>query len=225
MAALLKLSQMIDALNEGIGKFIMWLILAAVLISAGNAILRKAFNIGSNAFLEIQWYLFAGVFMLGVGYVMLKNAHVRIDFIASKLSKRSNAIIDAIGIVVFTIPLCLILIDLSWPVFSRAWVSGEMSQNAGGLIRWPVFLLVPVGFGILAAQSLSELIKRVAFLTGHRSEPFSVEHEKTPEELLLEELAAKLEQQERADDERIPIMQHDKSELPDGAEPKFGGPR
>jgi TRAP-type mannitol/chloroaromatic compound transport system permease small subunit len=151
IAALLKLSQLIDTLNEWIGKLIMWLILAAVLISAGNAIMRKAFDIGSNAFLEIQWYLFAAVFMLGAGYVFLRNAHVRIDFIATKLSKRTNAIIDILGIVLFTIPLSLILVNLSWPVFERAWVSGEMSQNAGGLIRWPVLLLIPLGFGLLAA--------------------------------------------------------------------------
>jgi TRAP-type mannitol/chloroaromatic compound transport system permease small subunit len=195
---LLKLSGLIDGLNKAIGKLIMWLVLGSVLISAGNAILRKAFSIGSNAWLEIQWYLFAGVFMLGVGYVMLQNAHVRIDFISSKLSKRTNAIIDAIGIVVFTIPLSIIMIDLGWPLFERAWTSGEMSQNAGGLIRWPVLLLIPVGFGILILQSVSELIKRVAFLTGHRAEPFSVEHEKSDEELLAEELAAEAARHEQA---------------------------
>jgi TRAP-type mannitol/chloroaromatic compound transport system permease small subunit len=194
MGALLKLSAVIDAINEGIGKFIMWLILAAVLISAGNAIMRKAFDISSNAYLEIQWYLFAGVFMLGAGYVWLRNAHVRIDFISSRLSKRTNTIIDILGIVIFTIPLSLILIKLSWPVFDRAWVSGEMSQNAGGLIRWPVLLLIPVGFTILAVQSLSELIKRVAFLTGHRKEPFSEVAEKSDEQLLLEELEARAKQ-------------------------------
>ncbi len=189
MAALLKLSRLIDSINELIGRLVMWLVLAAVLISAGNAIVRKAFNIGSNAFLEIQWYLFAAVFMLGVGYVMLKNAHVRIDFVSSKLSKRTNAIIDALGIVIFTIPLSIIMIDLGWPLFQRAWTSGEMSQNAGGLIRWPVLLLVPLGFAILAAQALSELIKRVAFLTGHRAEPFSEEAVKSDEEKLAEALA------------------------------------
>jgi TRAP-type mannitol/chloroaromatic compound transport system permease small subunit len=193
VAALLKLSRLIDSFNEWVGRLIMWLVLAAVLISAGNAIVRKAFNIGSNAFLEIQWYLFAAVFMLGVGYVMLRNAHVRIDFISSKLSPRTNALIDAIGIVVFTIPLSLIMIDLGWPLFLRAYDSGEMSQNAGGLIRWPVLLLVPLGFAILAAQSVSELIKRVAFLTGHRDEPFSPEPNKMDEAKLVEELAAAAE--------------------------------
>jgi TRAP-type mannitol/chloroaromatic compound transport system permease small subunit len=189
LSALLKLSAGIDKFNELIGKLVMWLVLAAVIISAGNASLRKAFNIGSNAWLEIQWYLFAGVFMLGVGYVMLKNAHVRIDFISSKLSKRTNAIIDAIGIVVFTIPLAIIMIDFAWPVFMRAINTGEMSQNAGGLIRWPVWFLLPAGFTILLLQAVSELIKRIAFLTGHRSEPFSDADGKSEEERLAEELA------------------------------------
>ena len=184
MKALLKLSAFIDAVNEMIGKLVMWLILAAVLISAGNAIVRKAFNIGSNSFLEIQWYLFSAVFMLGVGYVMLRNQHVRIDFISSRLSTRTNAIIDAIGIVVFTIPLSIIMIDLGWPLFERAYTSGEMSQNAGGLIRWPVLGLVPLGFTILLVQAVSELIKRVGFLTGHRSDPFSGEAEKSIDERL-----------------------------------------
>jgi TRAP-type mannitol/chloroaromatic compound transport system permease small subunit len=196
--ALLGLSRLIDSINEWIGKTIMWIVLATVLISAGNAIMRKAFDIGSNAYLEIQWYLFAAVFMLGAGYVFMRNAHVRIDFISSKLSKRTNTIIDILGIIVFTIPLSLILVHLSWPVFSRAWVSGEMSQNAGGLIRWPVLLLIPLGFSILATQCVSELIKRVAYLTGHRSEPFSVEHDKSDEELLAEEIAAKAQAEEAA---------------------------
>jgi TRAP-type mannitol/chloroaromatic compound transport system permease small subunit len=189
VGALLKLSGLIDRANELIGKFIMWLVLGAVVISAGNAALRKAFNIGSNAWLEIQWYLFAGVFMLGVGYVMLKNAHVRIDFISSKLSKRTNAIIDAIGIVVFTIPLSIIMIDFAWPVFMRAINTSEMSQNAGGLIRWPVWFLLPAGFTILLLQALSELIKRIAFLTGHRNEPFSDAEGRSDEEILAEEMA------------------------------------
>ena len=198
MVALLKLSSLIDKFNELIGKLTMWLVLGAVVISAGNATLRKAFNIGSNAWLEIQWYLFAGVFMLGVGYVMLKNAHVRIDFISSKLSKRSNAIIDALGIVVFTIPLSIIMIDLGWPLFVRAWTSGEMSQNAGGLVRWPVWALLPAGFAILLLQAASELIKRIAFITGHRSEPFSDVDGKSEEERLAEELAEEAARHELA---------------------------
>jgi TRAP-type mannitol/chloroaromatic compound transport system permease small subunit len=193
MSALLGYSRFVDAFNDRIGHLIRWLILAAVLISAGNAIMRKAFNIGSNSFLEIQWYLFSAVFMLGAGYAFLRNAHVRIDFISSKLSKRTNAIIDALGIVFFLIPLCLILIVLSWPFFTNALATGEMSSNAGGLIRWPVYLLVPLGFAILLAQALSELIKRIAFLRGVIDEPISVEPGKSDEELLAEELAAEAE--------------------------------
>jgi TRAP-type mannitol/chloroaromatic compound transport system permease small subunit len=193
LAALLQLSKLIDTVNEWIGKVVIWLVLAAVIISAGNAIVRKAFDMSSNAWLEIQWYLFGAVFMLGVGYVLLKNAHVRIDVVSSRLSRRTNAIIDLVGLVVFTIPLAIILVDLSWPLFYRAWQSGEMSPQAGGLIRWPVLLLIPVGFAILALQGLSELIKRAAFLSGARAEPFTVEHEKSDEELLLEELSAKAE--------------------------------
>ena len=190
MGALLKLSAGVDALSIQIGRLIRWLVLASVLISAGNAIIRKIFNISSNAFLEIQWYLFAGVFLLGAGFAFMRNVHVRIDFISSKLSRRTNAMIDIAGIVVFLIPLCLILGWLSWPLFASAWVSGEMSQNAGGLIRWPAYLLMPLGFGLLLIQALSELVKRIAFLQGLRDEPMSVEAGKSDEEILAEELAA-----------------------------------
>ena len=191
MEALLKLSSGVDAVSHQIGRLIRWLVLGSVLISAGNAIIRKAFNISSNGFLEIQWYLFAAVFLLGAGFAFMQNAHVRIDFISTKLSKRTNTIIDIAGIVVFVIPLCLIMVVLSWPLFSTAWSTGEMSQNAGGLIRWPAYLLMPLGFGLLFIQALSELVKRVAFLRGLRSEPMSVEGGgKSDEELLAEELAA-----------------------------------
>lgn len=192
MSALLTLSRLIDTLNEWIGKIVMWLVLAAVLISAGNAVMRKAFDIGSNAYLEIQWYLFAAVFMLGVGYVFLRNAHVRIDFIASRLSRRTNAIIDCLGIVIFVIPLSLIMIDLSWPLFMNAYVSGEVSSNAGGLIRWPVLLLIPAGFTLLLLQSLSELIKRMAFIMGVTREPF------TPEPGVRSDTELQAEQDEQA---------------------------
>jgi TRAP-type mannitol/chloroaromatic compound transport system permease small subunit len=194
MPVFLKFSNLVDGFNDRIGKLVRWLVLGAVLISAGNAIVRKAFNISSNAMLEIQWYLFAGVFMLGAGYAFLHNVHVRIDFISSKLTKRTNAIIDALGIVVFLIPLCLILINLSWPFFYSALVTGEMSSNAGGLIRWPVLALIPLGFAILLLQAFSELIKRIAFLRGVIPEPGSLEaHHKSEEELLAEELALEAE--------------------------------
>ena len=190
MIALLKLSAGVDAVSHQVGRLIRWLVLGSVLISAGNAIIRKAFNISSNGFLEIQWYLFAGVFLLGAGFAFMRNVHVRIDFISSKLSKRTNTLIDIAGIIVFLIPLCVIMVWLSWPLFSGALASGEMSQNAGGLIRWPAYLLMPLGFGLLLIQALSELVKRVAFLRGLRDEPMSMEGGKSDEELLAEELAA-----------------------------------
>ena len=190
MAPLLAASRQIDRFNEAIGKSMRWLVLAAVLISSGNAIVRKAFSIGSNSLLEIQWYLFAAVFMLGGGYAFLRNVHVRIDFVSSKLSKRTNTIIDILGIIIFLIPLCLILIHLSWPLFVSALTSGEMSSNAGGLIRWPVMMLMPLGFGLLLLQAFSELTKRFAYLKGLIPEPFSVEGTQSDEEILAEELAA-----------------------------------
>jgi TRAP-type mannitol/chloroaromatic compound transport system permease small subunit len=173
MKILLKLSGLVDTLSEQIGRVIMWLILAAVLISAGNAIARKALRIGSNAFIEMQWYLFSGVFLLGAGYAFLKNVHVRIDFLSSRLSERTRSWIDIVGILVFLTPLCWILIQMSWPLFVRAWQSGEMSQNAGGLIRWPVYLLLPVGMSLLFLQGASELIKRIAFLRGLIPDPLA----------------------------------------------------
>lgn len=193
MSTLLSLSRLIDRCNDQVSRAVRWLVLAAVLLSAGNAIVRKIFSTSSNALLEIQWYLFAAVFMLGAGYAFYKNVHVRIDFISSKLSKRTNAVIDILGIVVFLVPLCLILITLSWPFFYNAWVTGEMSSNAGGLIRWPVLLLIPLGFTILLLQGISELIKRIAYLRGKIDEPITVEHQKSDQELLAEELAAEAE--------------------------------
>ncbi len=166
MQRLLYASRLIDSLNQRIGNSILWLILVAVLISAGNALVRKVFQTSSNALLEVQWYLFSAVFLLGAGYALLKNAHVRIDFVASHLSRRTVHWIEIVGIVVFLLPLCFMLIDLSWPLVLNAWVSGEMSQNAGGLIRWPVYLLLPVGLALLLLQGISELIKRVAYLRG-----------------------------------------------------------
>jgi len=181
MQGLLKLSRLIDALSERLGSLVYWLILLAVVISAGNAIVRKAFQVGSNSLLEVQWYLFSAVFMLGAGYVFLKNAHVRIDFVANRLSARTRNIIDILGIVLFLTPLCVLFIDLSWPLFRQAWVSGEMSQNAGGLIRWPVYLMIPVGFGLLLLQAASELIKRLAFLQGLIPDPIA-HHAHSPAE-------------------------------------------
>lgn len=188
MTPLLSLSRLIDKISTGIGKLTMWLILAATLISAGNAIVRKAFSISSNGLLEIQWYLFAAVFMLGAGYGLLKNSHVRIDFISARLSDRARNWIDVLGIVLVLLPFCGLLITLSWPFFLGAYQSGEMSSNAGGLIRWPVYLLVPLGFSMLMLQSISELIKRIAFLRGLIEDPIGGESAKSDEQKHLEEL-------------------------------------
>jgi TRAP-type mannitol/chloroaromatic compound transport system permease small subunit len=190
MNGLLGVSRLIDRMSELIGKSVMWLILVVTLISAINAILRKAFDLSSNAWLELQWYLFAAVFLLGAGYVFLRNAHVRIDFISSRLTARARNWIDVAGIVLFLIPLCLIVIRLSWPLFYNAYVSGELSQNAGGLIRWPAYGMIPLGFTLLLLQAISELIKRIAFLRGAIADPLESETEKSDEEKLLEELQA-----------------------------------
>ncbi len=171
MDILLSLSRAIDAVSRFFGRFIIWLVLAAALISAANAIARKAFNIGSNAFLEIQWYLFGAVFLLGAGYTLLQNAHVRIDVLAGKLSMRTRMYIDIGGILVFLLPMCWFMIEFAWPVVVGAYVSGEMSSNSGGLIRWPVYALVPLGFALLGLQAISELIKRFAFLQGKAPNP------------------------------------------------------
>jgi TRAP-type mannitol/chloroaromatic compound transport system permease small subunit len=193
MPLLLKISRLIDAFSNLVGKLSMWMILATTLISAGNAIVRKAFDMSSNAFLEIQWYLFAAVFMLGSGYAFLRNAHVRIDFLSSKFSARGRNWVDVFGIIVFLFPLCYMLATLGWPLFVNALASGEMSSNAGGLIRWPVYFLIPAGFAILALQGVSELIKRLAFLTGNGPDPLA--HDGPSEEELLAQQLLEEEQQ------------------------------
>ena len=191
MKLLLKLSKAVDGLNTQVGRLTMWLILATTLISAGNALVRKIFNVSSNGLLEIQWYLFAAVFMLGAGYGFLKNSHVRIDFISTKLSDRARNWVDVLGIAFVLIPFCLITIALGWPFFMQALVSGEMSQNAGGLIRWPAYVLIPLGFALLLLQALSEMVKRVAFLRGEGPDVLSSENSKSDEQKRLEELEAK----------------------------------
>ncbi len=190
MQVLLKLSRLIDSLSSRVGWLTMWLILATTLISAGNAIVRKAFGTSSNGLLEIQWYLFAAVFMLGAGYGFLKNSHVRIDFIAARLSARARNWIDVGGILLVLIPFCGICIALSWPMFTQAYTSGEMSQNAGGLIRWPVYAFMPLGFTLLLLQALSELLKRVLFLLGQGPDSLADADHKGDEQKHLEELEA-----------------------------------
>jgi TRAP-type mannitol/chloroaromatic compound transport system permease small subunit len=191
--ALLSLSRGIDRATDLFGASIKWLVLVVVLISASNAIIRKAFRISSNATLEAQWYIFAAIFMLAAGYTFYKNAHVRIDFVSSRLSKRTNTWIDVIGIVGVLFPFCILMMKLSWPLFYAAFQSGEMSSNAGGLVRWPVYAMIPLGFLILMIQGVSELIKRVAYLRGDLHDPFGAEPEKSEDEIRAEELAKESE--------------------------------
>jgi TRAP-type mannitol/chloroaromatic compound transport system permease small subunit len=187
MQALLAFCRLVDSVTERLGRAVGWLLLAAVFISAGNAVIRKAFSMSSNAFLEAQWYLFAAVFLLGAGYVFLHDQHVRIDVIAGRLSRRVQVLIDVVGILFFLLPLCVFIVWTALPSVATAYTSGEISANPGGLIRWPLYVLVPIGFVLLALQSASELIKRIAFLAGAGPDPHA-KPEKTDEERLLEEL-------------------------------------
>ena len=188
MKLLLRLSRAIDALNEQVGKLTYWLILAAVLISAGNAVVRYSLNMSSNAWLEIQWYLFSFVFLFCAGYTLLHNQHVRIDVISGQLSGRARAWIDIFGTVFFLMPMAIAIMWLSWPVFQDAYQSGEVSTNAGGLTVWPGRLMLPVGFFLLILQGVSELIKRIAFLRGLIADPTEKDEGPTDEELLAEAL-------------------------------------
>jgi TRAP-type mannitol/chloroaromatic compound transport system permease small subunit len=190
LTALLQLSRWIDAFTERVGRSVSWLVLITVLISAGNAVVRKAFNNSSNALLEIQWYLFAATFLLAAGYTMLRQEHVKIDVVIGHFSKRTQIKVDIFGIVCFLFPMVCAVLWLSTPLVLQAYATGEMSSNAGGLIRWPVFALLPVGFTLLGLQGASELIKRVAFLQGLIEDPTQKKQEKTAEEELAEAILA-----------------------------------
>jgi TRAP-type mannitol/chloroaromatic compound transport system permease small subunit len=168
---LLRAAGWVDALNERAGRLVAWLVLAAVLVSAGNASMRYAFNLSSNAWLEIQWYLFSAVFLLGAGYALRRNAHVRVDVLAGRLSPRGQAWIDIFGALVFLLPMAIMIGYLSWPMFWQSFTGGEVSSDAGGLLRWPVKILIPAGFALLSLQACAEIIKRVAFLMGAGPDP------------------------------------------------------
>lgn len=191
MAPLLRLSQLIDRLTTWVGRWVAWLVLAAVLISAINATVRKVFDTSSNAYLEIQWYLFAAVFLLAAGYTLMRQEHVKIDVISGRFSKRTQIWIDVVGLVFFVLPLVYTVLHLSVPLVIRAYEMKEYSQNAGGLIRWPVFAMLPLGFLLLGIQALSELIKRVAFLRGLIADPTQKGQAKSAEEELAEFLLQK----------------------------------
>jgi TRAP-type mannitol/chloroaromatic compound transport system permease small subunit len=191
MNGLLSLSRLIDSLTERIGHAVRWLILVAVLISAANAVIRYSLNMSSNAWLELQWYLFSAVFLFCAGYTLLHNQHVRIDVVIGRFSKRVHAWIDIFGTLFFLMPMALIIMWLSWPVFVDAWTRNEVSTNAGGLIVWPARLMLPIGFFLLIAQAISELIKRIAFLKGMIPDPTEKEEGPSAEEQLIQEIQKK----------------------------------
>jgi TRAP-type mannitol/chloroaromatic compound transport system permease small subunit len=184
VTSLLRLAHLIDKINAWVGKSVIWLILVAVLISAINAVIRKAFNISSNAFLELQWYLFSAVFLLGAAYTLQLNEHVRIDVVSGHFSKRTQTWIDIVGTILFLLPMTLMVLWLSWPVFVTSFESKDMSNSAGGLILWPARLLVPVGFALLSLQGISEIIKRFGFLAGLEPDPAEKGGERSAEEEL-----------------------------------------
>lgn len=171
MKTLLAFARLIDALTERIGRLVIWLVLVATLISAGNALARYALGESSNAWLEIQWYLFGAMFLLAAGYTLKHNGHVRIDILYNRFGPRGQAWIDLVGGLLFLLPMAVLLAWLGWPMFLDAWHSHEMSPDAGGLVRWPVKLLLPLGFGLLALQGIAEVIKRLGVLSGRVTLP------------------------------------------------------
>lgn len=168
MRGLRRLAAGIDALNERVGRATVWLVLAAVLISAGNALARYGLNLSSNAWLEVQWYLFAVIFLLGAGYTLKHNGHVRVDILYGRLSPRAQAWVDLLGGLLFLLPMAGLMAWLGWGGFLESYARGETSPDAGGLLRWPARLAIPLGFALLFLQGVAECIKRAAFLAGDR---------------------------------------------------------
>ena len=176
MQLLLALSRLIDCLNRWVGRTTVWLILCSVLISAGNAVVRKAFGVSSNAWLEAQWYLFAVIVLFGASQTLRLNGHVRVDLFYGQLTPRAQVWLDLVCLALFLMPASLLLTGMSWTVFAESWRIGEVSSNAGGLVRWPVKLVLPLGFGLLALQGLAEMVRRAAMLSG--AIPLSVQYER-----------------------------------------------
>lgn len=182
MQALLGFSRGVDAMNEKIGRVADWLVLSACLISAGNAVVRYGFSLSSNAWLEVQWYLFAGTVMLGAAYTLKRNEHVRVDLVYGSVSQRIRLWIDVFGIILFLLPGMILLAWMTWPFFMDSWMRNEGSPNAGGLLRWPVKLMMPVGFALVALQGVSELVKRIAALRGIGPDAVGIAEYQRPEQ-------------------------------------------
>lgn len=189
MKFFLRLSRLIDALNSFVGRTVTWLTLIVVLISATNAVIRKLFHTSSNAWLEMQWYLFGAIFLLAAGYTFLQNEHVRVDVISQRFSRRTQLKIEIAGVLLFLLPACMLVFWLSLPFFYESFVLQEHSSNTGGLMRWPVKLLIPVGFALLILAGVSHLIKCIAYLAGMAPDPLARPDGRTPEEVLAEEIS------------------------------------
>ena len=170
MGAMLGFSRLVDGINTVCGAIAAWMVLLSCVISAGNAIIRYSLNYSSNAWLEVQWYLFAGTVMLGAGFTLLRNEHVRVDLVFGNISPRARLWVDVLGLIFFLLPATTMLAWMTWPFFLDSYMRAETSANAGGLILWPVKLILPVGFALLSLQGISELIKRIALLRGIRPE-------------------------------------------------------
>ncbi|NBO82702.1 MAG: TRAP transporter small permease subunit [Betaproteobacteria bacterium] len=166
MNAPVRLAYSIDRLSKAVAVIAIWLTLICALISAGNAGMRYAFDMSSNAWLEMQWYMFGGMVLLGAPHLLTINGHIRVDLFYSRLNDRQRAWLDLAGLIFFLQPFCIYMALVCWPWFLESWTIGEISNNAGGLVRWPVKLLFPIGFGLLVLQGFSEIIKRVAALKG-----------------------------------------------------------
>lgn len=192
MRALLKLSNVIDAINVRIGRSIAWLVLVAVLVSAINASVRKAFDISSNSWLELQWVLFSAVFMLCSPWTLNDNEHIRIDILNNLMPQRLRSAIDIVGHALFLLPLCVVMVITGIPFFLRSWEINEQSSNAGGLPQWPAKSLVMIGFGLLLLQGVSELIKRIAIFRGLIPDPFV--HRPNPIETEVGQISESIEQ-------------------------------
>lgn len=188
MNFLLAVSRLIDALNERVGRTVLWLTLVVVFVSAGNAVVRKVFHTSSNAWLELQWYLFGAIFLLASGYTFLRNEHVRVDVLSTRMPARVQVWIEILGIVFFIFPAAGLILWLSLPYFYESFRLQELSSNTGGLIRWPAKLLIPVGFSLLILSGISRLIKCVAFLSGQGPNPMVPEVTRSAEEELAEEI-------------------------------------
>jgi TRAP-type mannitol/chloroaromatic compound transport system permease small subunit len=190
MKFFLGISRLIDRLNEMVGGIVIWICLIVVVVSSGNAVIRKLFDSSSNGWLELQWYLFGAMFLLSSGYTLLRNDHVRVDVLSSKLSRVHQIWIEIFGVIFFLLPMAILIMILSWPVFTDAYLQNEQSSNAGGLVRWPAKLLIPIGFLLLVLAGLSHLIKCIGFLLGQCPDPTLKPQGKTAEQALAEEILA-----------------------------------